>query len=292
MSTVPESALHYPVEAWSWDPADVRLYNLSIGAPHSALDDVDLTLVTGGAPAVFPTMAVLLADGHSLRSFPLPGVDYDPLDVIYAGHRLEILGPLNAQEAGTTSSQLLEVRNTSAGVLVVRESLSRNEAGRPLVRNVVSSIIRGARTGSVITNAAPLENALASPGGTAGAQEADFELRVKTLLQQAVLYSQNGDVNPLHISPAAAKAAGFARPILHGLCSYGMIAHALLGEIGGQRWGSMGSISARFTAPVVPGDILTIRGSRVDDRIRFSAWAGSGEEERLVVGRGLLTLAG
>ena len=96
------SMIDFPEEKWAWSAAEVRTYGLAIGAPWSTMDDNDLGLVTGTAPTVFPTFAVLLADAHSLRHHRLRGIDYEPLDVIYASHELEVFGALPAEASGTT----------------------------------------------------------------------------------------------------------------------------------------------------------------------------------------------
>src|SRR5690606_24829619 len=116
--------LTYPIAEWSWSPAHVRTYGLAIGAPWSPMDDNDLALVTGAAPTVSPTFAVLLSDAHSLRHHPLPGVEYSPLDVIYASHELELFGPLPSAANGSTATRLETVGDISPGVLAVRESTS------------------------------------------------------------------------------------------------------------------------------------------------------------------------
>lgn len=273
----------YPVENWNWDPMAVRRYGIAIGAPSSPLDERDLRLVIGENPVVFPTFAVLLADAHSLRYYPLPELDYDPLDVIYAGHELELFGPLPARAEGSTSTRLLSVGDVSSGVLVIREALSYDNAGRLLARNVVTSIIRGASVGH------PAETRAA--GGSRDEMTYDGEVIVPTLPQQAILYAQTGDENPLHWSPTAAVEGGFARPILHGLCSYGMVAHALLREYAGRRWSLVRRINARFTSPVTPGDTVIVRARQDLDAIFFAAWVRQDDgSERQVLARGELEL--
>lgn len=274
----------YPVESWAWDTMAARRYGLAIGAPSSPLDEEELRLVIGPDPVVFPTFAVLLADAHSLRYYPLPGLEYDPLDVIYAGHELELYGPLPAIAKGTTSTRILRVNDVSSGVLVVREALSHNTAGQLLARNIVTSIIRGASLG------VPVEKRTSSdrPEDTAY----DVELMIRTLPQQALLYAQTGDENPLHWNPAAAREGGFDRPILHGLCSYGMVAHALLRECADRRWSSLSRISARFVSPVTPGDTIVVRARRSLDEISFAAWVRQEDrEDRKILADGQLELA-
>ena len=91
--------------------------------------------------------------------------------------------------------------------------------------------------------------------------------------QQALLYRLNGDLNPVHADPDIAAAAGFARPILHGLCSYGIAGCALLRTVCNHDETRMGALSVRFSAPAFPGDTIRTRIWREDGRALFTCHA-------------------
>jgi acyl dehydratase len=103
----------------------------------------------------------------------------------------------------------------------------------------------------------------------------DATITQATTPTQALLYRLSGDTNPLHADPALAAAGGFDRPILHGLCSYGFAARALLKVFGGNDPSRLRSIRARFAKPVFPGDVLTTElwqdGGTVAFRTRVAA---------------------
>jgi len=84
----------------------------------------------------------------------------------------------------------------------------------------------------------------------------DVVVDLPTLPAQALIYRLNGDDNPLHADPAVARRAGFPRPILHGLATYGIVGHALLKALCGYRPERLKSMACRFTAPVFPGEII------------------------------------
>jgi acyl dehydratase len=94
----------------------------------------------------------------------------------------------------------------------------------------------------------------------------DATASFKTSANQALLYRLSGDHNPLHSDPAFAARAGFERPILHGLCSLGIAARAVLKTICGDDVARLRSVSCRFSAPVYPGDELVT-----------DIWVGDGE---------------
>jgi acyl dehydratase len=97
--------------------------------------------------------------------------------------------------------------------------------------------------------------------------------------QQALLYRLCGDRNPLHADPDFAKAAGFPAPILHGLCSYGIVLRELTDALLGGDATAVGGFSARFAGVVFPGETIRVRGWRDDGRIVASA-SIAGQDER------------
>jgi acyl dehydratase len=84
----------------------------------------------------------------------------------------------------------------------------------------------------------------------------DFELSIPVSPQQALLYRMCGDRNPLHSDPEFASAAGFPRPILHGLCTYGMTCKAMVDNLLDGDVSQVQSYGARFAGVVYPGEAL------------------------------------
>ena len=97
----------------------------------------------------------------------------------------------------------------------------------------------------------------------------DEEIAYSTRTDQALLYRLNGDRNPLHSDPQFAADGGFPKPILHGLCTYGFTGRALLHGLCDGDPAAFGSMDARFTSPVMPGETLTVRMWRTDDGAVF-----------------------
>ena len=94
--------------------------------------------------------------------------------------------------------------------------------------------------------------------------EPDFSFSCKVAENQAVLYRLSGDLNPLHLDPAAAKRGGFDRPILHGLCTYGIATRSLVsGPLDGDV-SRLKEFKARFSSTVYPGDTLTTECWKTD----------------------------
>jgi acyl dehydratase len=123
-------------------------------------------------------------------------------------------------------------------------------------------------------------------------READEVVSYTTRTDQALLYRLSGDRNPLHSDPTFAKRAGFDRPILHGLCTYGFTGRGLLHTVCGSDPARFGAMRARFSKPTMPGDTLTISvwdiGAQVKGAYRFRTETQRGET---VIDAGLFQLA-
>jgi acyl dehydratase len=94
---------------------------------------------------------------------------------------------------------------------------------------------------------------------------------VRTTLRSALWYRLNGDRNPIHVDPAAGAKAGFEKPILHGLCTYGVAGYVLIRAVCDYDTKRLSSLGVRFTAPVYPGETIRVEGVRVDDGVHFRA---------------------
>jgi acyl dehydratase len=94
----------------------------------------------------------------------------------------------------------------------------------------------------------------------------DFQVEYTTSTDQAALYRLSGDKNPLHIDPGFAAKGGFERPILHGLCSFGFAARAILHSLCGSDPARLKSFSVRFVNVVYPGDKLITQGWRTQNQ--------------------------
>jgi acyl dehydratase len=159
------------------------------------------------------------------------------------------------------------------------QSLTDKGPGKGAV-GVVIREIRDARSGRLLAESTNVSMLRGDGGFSAGGgysdpapeplppmpeRACDAHVELSTLPQSALLYRFTGDLNPLHADPAAAARAGFERPILHGLCTYGMACHAVLRAFLDYEANRLRSLAVRFTAPVYPGDVLRFEFWRDDD---------------------------
>jgi acyl dehydratase len=151
------------------------------------------------------------------------------------------------------------VYDKGKGALVVTETESVDAAtGKPLFTTRSAAFIRG--EGGWGGDRGP-----SGPRNVAPDRAPDHEVTYTTRVDQALTYRLSGDRNPLHSDPSFAAAAGFDRPILHGLCSYGFTGRALLHTLCDSDPARFKSMEARFSSPVFPGDDLTIAMWREGD---------------------------
>jgi len=158
--------------------------------------------------------------------------------------------------------KVIGVYDKGSGAAIVGENLLVcPRTGEPLVRNVGTSFIRG--IGGFGGDRGPSVN-INPPNRSPDAVQVE-----KTSEYQAQIYRLSGDYNPLHIDPSIASIVGFERPILHGLCTYGIACRAVLKNFCNNDTRLMRHIKARFTNPVLPGQTLTTKMWKQGNRVHF-----------------------
>jgi acyl dehydratase len=237
-----------PIEhSYTW--RDAVIYALGVGARIGELD----TLYEGRGPRVLPTFAVV----PSFRSLldVCARLGCNPLSILHGEQTVRLERPIPPSGTLTTRAEVTGIFDKGKGALVVVVARTSDERGDPLFENEFSLFVRGA--GGFGGPRGPEARKVEAP-----AREPDFREVQATTPEQAALYRLSGDLNPLHIAPEAAAMAGFDRPILHGLCTYGYAGRALVRHACGGDTGRLRSLAARFSGVVFPGDELTTSGWR------------------------------
>lgn len=250
---------------FSWTPREVALYNLAVGAAHDPMDQVGLAYVDDTDPKVLPGFATVAATFLATEApkVSFPGVDIDLAKVVHGSQEVRVHRPLPATGTATTRTRIAEVQDKGSAAVIVQESETVDEDGSPLWTARSSIFAKG-------------EGGFGGERGTSSRidlpdRAPDHELTAPTLPQQALLYRLCGDRNPLHSDPAFAEAAGFPRPILHGLCTYGTVCRALVDEILGGDTTAVAGYGASFAGVVFPGETLRIRAWEDGDRLLVTA---------------------
>ena len=266
-----------PVE-FSWVSSDVQLYNLALGAGRDPMDSRELRYLTDGTPQVLPTFSSVAASFHATEAptVSFPGIEIELSRVLHASEAVTVPAPLPASGAGRAVTRITEIWDKGKAAVIFNETTVVDSSGKTLWTVKRSIFARG-------------EGGFGGERGPSTSTEtperaADFEIDIPVLPQQALLYRLCGDRNPLHSDPEFAAAAGFPRPILHGLCTYGMTCKALVDTVLDADTTRVGSYGARFAGVVYPGETLRASVWQDGDRLRAVVTAPSRGDETVLAG--------
>lgn len=258
-----------PIEH-SIEERDCLLYALSLGLGRSGDQGWSLPYVYERDLAVFPTQAVTI--GHpGLWLTPETGVTHS--HVVHGGQKLWLHAPLRPGMTVVATNRVGEIADKGAGrgaIVILERSLADKRDGTLLATMEWTVFCRndGGFGGS---------SELRGSFAPAPQRQPDWQVGIDTTVDAALLYRLNGDRNPIHADPDLARRAGFDRPILHGLCLYGMAA----AEVLQRRDGALAAIEARFSSPSFPGEPLSLNVWDQPDGAAFEIEA-TGRARRVV----------
>jgi (3R)-3-hydroxyacyl-CoA dehydrogenase / 3a,7a,12a-trihydroxy-5b-cholest-24-enoyl-CoA hydratase / enoyl-CoA hydratase 2 len=259
----------FPPQTSSYDEKDLSLYALGVGAGQNPTDATDLQYVYENDAnfRALPTFGVVpalkLVFEMAKKGETAPGMNYGFDRILHGEQYTEVKRPLPAHAKLTHKAKVKDIFDKGKGAVVVTAITSYDEDGNELVYNELSTFVRGAggwggeRGPSTEINVAP-------------DRKPDAVVTEKISDGQALLYRLSGDINPLHVDPAFAKAFGFTRPILHGLCTFGFAARHVIKEMANNDARYFKSIKVRFSDSVFPGETLvTEMWKEADGKIIF-----------------------
>lgn len=268
----------------SYTEKDTILYALGIGLGHDPLDEECLRFVYEDGLKAMPSQAVVLAYPGFWAKEQDTGIDW--VKVLHAGQEVIIHQPLPVAATVVATTRVSEItdKGLRVGALVVTErTVSDRLSGEQYCTLVTTILCRGDGGFGGPRKPSPRPDQVPD-------READKVCDLPTLPQQALIYRLNGDFNPLHASPAVARAAGFKAPILHGLCTFGVATHAIVKTCCDYDPGRLKRIRLRFSAPVYPGDtIATDIWEQGDNSIVFRC--RSLEQDKVVINNGYAQLS-
>ncbi|KAK4052809.1 hypothetical protein OIV83_002096 [Microbotryomycetes sp. JL201] len=255
----------------NWNQRDILLYAAGIGAKQ---DELQFTYELSPNWHAFPTYPLVLGlklDSTSVNDFSkakdaggsTPGLPHmDATKIVHAEQSIEILKQIPAESGPGWKivKKTVGIKDTGKGLIVDGAIELQDSKGEVYVRMISSSYAFGKYTKKedgtegYAKSVAPKQPV---KGGKPPAREPDHVMSEKTLLEQAMLYRLSGDYNPLHHDGGKiGRSLGFKGAILHGLCSYGHAARALVLKVANGDGTRLKYMSARFSSPVMPGDEL------------------------------------
>lgn len=279
-----------PIEK-SWTSKDALLYAVGVGAgyPDSCQD---LALTTENSrhieQQVLPTFGVALALGAGGVAKSVG--PFNPAMLVHAEQAITLQSPLKCEGTVVITSTLADIIDKRSGALVITESSATyKDSGEPAFTTRSGMFIRGeggfgeiAKSDRAATPASPAPVSIPD-------RDPDDWVEYTTLTNQALIYRLSGDRNPLHSDPSFAARAGFSRPILHGLCTYGFTGRALVEALCDSDATRLSSMAGRFTHPVMPGQKLRIAIWRDESGAAASFRTTTIDDDAVVIDRGRCT---
>ena len=238
-------ALPARITRHTYTKRDTVLYALGIGAAE--LDHVYETRLK-----VIPTMAVILGyPGFEFWQEPNYGFNWKHL--LHGEQSIDLHRELPAEGKVVGRTRIVDIIDKGAdkGAIALVQRDIETTGGELLATVRSTSFLRGDGGCGGPSTGAPVPHALPEH------RAPDFVIETSTATNQALIYRLSGDLNPLHIDPELARQSGFPRPILHGLCTYGIVGRAVTSAIGDDASCRLRRLDARFSAPVFPGETIT-----------------------------------
>ena len=239
--------LKIPEVEHSYSAKDSILYALGVGLGLDPTDRAQLRFTYEKELLALPTLAVVLANRAWLREMDT-GVDY--LKVVHGEQGLVLHRPLPPEGTLIGRIKVVDIidKGEGKGALLLSERQLLDKASGDRIASITqTTFCRGDGGFGGPQRPSPVPHKVPE-------RKPDMVCELSTAPNAALIYRLSGDYNPLHSDPDVAAKAGFPRPILHGLATYGVAGHAILKSVCGYDPTRLRSLSARFTAPVFPGE--------------------------------------
>ncbi|MCG8588993.1 MAG: 3-alpha,7-alpha,12-alpha-trihydroxy-5-beta-cholest-24-enoyl-CoA hydratase [Proteobacteria bacterium] len=280
----PEKALGHelPAGEGSWGPDDVILYHLGVGAGLGAPTDAkELEYTYEKNLKVLPSYGVIPVFGALGGLGNVPGLQFNFAMLLHGEQDLEVHRPLPTAAKIESRGKVAGLYDKGKAALVVLEvETVEKESGEALFTNRFSLFLRG--EGGFGGESGP------KAGNEAPDRAPDGVIERKTMEHQALIYRLSGDKNPLHADPEFAKLGGFDKPIIHGLCSYGLVCKAIVDEVLGGDVGKVARYQARFAGVAFPGETYQVSYWKEGDKILIQA--KSAERDKPIISNAAITV--
>lgn len=264
-----------------YDEKDAVLYALGIGLGSNPQDPSELPYVyEQRGPRTIPTFASMLVPDTILKASGC-----DMRTVLHRTQSLDLYRPLPPAGNLLARQKVVGVfdHGPGNGAEIEIESELRRKSDDTVLCTLNSRLIARADGGFGGPPPVAVERHMLPD------REPDLTCELPTRPDQALLFRLSGDLNPLHADPLVAREAGFASPVLHGRCTYGIACHAVLKTVCDYDFTLISGFDVRFTSPVYPGDIVTTEMWQDRNIVSFRCKAGS--RNAVVINNGKCTLA-
>jgi len=265
---------------YSYTKDQVILYHLGVGAGNPPTDKNELEYCYEKNLKVLPSFGVIPTFGAMGGLGSVPGLKFNYALLLHGEQDLVIHQPIPPEARVANRAKVAELWDKGKACLCVLQVDTSDESGRPLFTNRFGLFLRG--EGGFGGEPGP------KAGNVAPERAPDGVIESRSLPQQALLYRLSGDKNPLHADPEFAKMGGFDRPILHGLCSYGIVCKAVVDEVLGGDVAKVARYQARFAGVAFPGETYQVSWWREGKQILIQA--KSKERDAAIISNAAITV--
>lgn len=267
------------VDNFRYTERDSMLYALGIGFGRDPMNLAELPFVYENGLRTVPTMATVVAWGGSIMG--RTGINY--LMVVHGEQRITMHKPLPSAAEVVSDERVLGVfdKGKDKGAVIRHQTVLKDDKGEKLATLIASRFARGDGGFGGPSEGQPEPHKVPS-------RSPDRTVDITTRPDQALVYRLCGDRNPLHSDPEFAKRAGFPRPILHGMCTYGITCRGVLQTYADYDPSAFKQHAARFSSPVFPGETVTMELWKDGNVISFEAKVKSRDVTVIKSGRTVL----
>jgi acyl dehydratase len=265
---------------YTYTKDQVILYHLGLGAGVPATDPGELEYTYEKNLKVLPSFGVIPTFGAMGGLGNVEGLEFNFAMLLHGEQDLVIHQPIPPEATITNRGKVAEIWDKGKAALVVLQVDSSDESGQPLFTNRFSLFLRG--EGGFGGEPGP------KAGNAAPDREPDGVIESTTLPQQALIYRLSGDKNPLHADPEFAKMGGFDTPIIHGLCSYGIVCKAVVDNVLGGDVTKVARYQVRFAGVGFPGETYLTSYWKEGDKILIQA--KSKERDAVIISNAAITI--
>ena len=260
----------------SYSDKDSILYSLGIGLGNDPMNLNELKYVYENSQSVLPSMAT----NFQYHSPLLLKTNINFIMVVHGEQRLSITNALPVSGDFIANAKVIGCydKGPARGAIIEVETTVKNKKNNEEICKLVSTTF--ARGDGGFGGPDSPKKEIFIPDG-----EPDYVSEVSTKPDQALIFRLSGDYNPLHSDPNFAKAAGFEKPILHGMCTYGIACRSLVNEICENDASKLKRFDCRFSSPVYPGETIITEMWKNDKMIYFNSKVK--ERDKLVLKNGV-----
>ena len=260
----------------SYSDKDSILYSLGIGLGNDPMNLNELKYVYENSQSVLPSMAT----NFQYHSPLLLKTNINFIMVVHGEQRLSITNALPVSGDFIANAKVIGCydKGPARGAIIEVETTVKNKKNNEEICKLVSTTF--ARGDGGFGGPDSPKKEIFIPDG-----EPDYVSEVSTKPDQALIFRLSGDYNPLHSDPNFAKAAGFEKPILHGMCTYGIACRSLVNEICENDASKLKRFDCRFSSPVYPGETIITEMWKKDNMIYFNSKVK--ERDKLVLKNGV-----